>query len=105
MTDHMKPLGKSRESTTTLTDLPAFGICGWIHATFASGEISCVGLVAGYLDRIDAYDDQGPELNAILTVNPRALEVAAALDARYAADADGVGPLHCIPVIVKDNFD
>lgn len=76
-----------------------------IHAAFASGEISCVGLVTGYLGRIDAYDDQGPELNAILTANPRALDVAAALDARYAADADGVGPLHCIPVIVKDNFD
>ena len=76
-----------------------------IHAAFASGEISCVGLVTGYLGRIDAYDDQGPELNAILTANPRALDVAAALDVRYAADADGVGPLHCIPVIVKDNFD
>ena len=76
-----------------------------IHAAFASGEISCVGLVTGYLGRIDAYDDQGPELNAILTANPRALDVAAALDARYAEDADGVGPLHCIPVIVKDNFD
>ncbi len=75
------------------------------HAAFASGELSCVDLITGYLARIDAYDDQGPELNAIITVNSRALEVAQDLDRRYEANAETVGPLHCIPVIVKDNFD
>lgn len=76
-----------------------------IHAAFARGELSCVELITGYLARIDAYDKQGPELNAIITVNARALDVAAELDRRYAADPEATGPLHCIPVIVKDNFD
>ena len=76
-----------------------------IHAAFARGEFSCVELITGYLARIDAYDKQGPELNAIITVNSRALDVAAELDRRYAADPEATGPLHCIPGIVKDNFD
>ena len=76
-----------------------------IESAFLSEELTCVELISGYLARIEAYDGKGPELNAIITVNPRALDVAAALDARYAAASDDVGPLHCIPVIVKDNFD
>ncbi len=47
-----------------------------IHAAFTSGELTCQGLVRSYLDRIEVYDDQGPELRAILSVNPRALETA-----------------------------
>ena len=76
-----------------------------IHAAFASGALTCQQLVTGYLARIEAYDDEGPALNAILTLNPRALETAAEMDARYAADASGVGPLHCVPMVIKDNFD
>lgn len=76
-----------------------------IESAFLSEELTCVELISRYLARIEAYDDQGPELNAIITVNPRALDVAADLDAQYAASPDDVGPLHCIPVIVKDNFD
>jgi amidase len=44
-------------------------------------------------------------LNAILTLNPRALETAVQMDARYATGKSAVGPLHCIPVVVKDNYD
>ena len=76
-----------------------------IHAAFASGALTCRQLVADYLARIEAYDDAGPALNAILTVNERALQTAAEMDARYASDRSGVGPLHCIPVVLKDNFD
>lgn len=76
-----------------------------IHAAFASGALTCRQLVAHYLARIEAYDADGPALNALLTVNPGALELAAELDARYAADPSGAGPLHCIPVILKDNYD
>ena len=76
-----------------------------IHAAFASGALTCSQLAADYLARIEAYDDAGPALNAILTVNERALETAAEMDARYASDRSGVGPLHCIPVVLKDNFD
>ncbi len=76
-----------------------------IESAFLSEEVTCVELISGYLARIEAYDGRGPELNVIITLNPRALDVAADLDAQYAASPDDVGPLHCIPVIVKDNFD
>lgn len=75
-----------------------------VQAAFARGSLTCVELVQGYLDRIEAYEESGPELNAITTVNPRALETAAALDAEYAR----FGPrsrLHCVPTLLKDNID
>jgi Asp-tRNA(Asn)/Glu-tRNA(Gln) amidotransferase A subunit family amidase len=74
-----------------------------IHRALASGQLSCEQLVKGYLDRIRAYDQQGPALRSIITVNPKALEQAAAMDRRYRAGERG--PLTCIPVILKDNFD
>ncbi len=76
-----------------------------IHEAFASGNLSCVQLVEHYLRRIAAYDDQGPALNAILTVNPRALDAAREMDRRYAADGVAGRSLHCIPLIAKDNYD
>lgn len=75
-----------------------------IGAAFADGSLTCVGLVQRYLDRIAVYEDGGIRLNSITTVNPAALEVAAALDEEYAAS----GPrsdLHCIPTLLKDNTD
>ena len=75
-----------------------------IHAAFVSGQLTCVQLVQAYLARIEAYDDEGPALNAILTVNPKALETAAEMDRLYAARSPAA-PLHCIPVILKDNYD
>jgi Asp-tRNA(Asn)/Glu-tRNA(Gln) amidotransferase A subunit family amidase len=76
-----------------------------VHEAFASGELTCRGLVDAYLQRIEAIDQQGPALNAILAVHPRALEMADEMDAAYADDPDAVGPLHCVPVILKDNYD
>ncbi len=76
-----------------------------IHTAFASGALTCRQLVTDYLARIEAYDDDGPALNAILTVNQRALEIAAEMDAGFASDRSGVGPLHCVPVVLKDNYD
>ncbi len=75
-----------------------------INAAFDAGSLTSERLVEVYLARIEAYDDQGPQLNAILTVNPRALETARALDEERRAD----GPrsrLHGIPVVLKDNVD
>ena len=75
-----------------------------ISAAFDAGELTCQGLVQLYLNRIAAYDDGGPTLNSIITVNPRALETAQALDEERAS----TGPrsaLHCIPVLLKDNID
>ena len=76
-----------------------------IHEAFAAGMIDCAGLTQAYLGRIEAYDDRGPSLKAILTVNPRAAETAEALDIAYAASGLTDRPLHCIPVILKDNYD
>jgi len=61
--------------------------------------------VEHYLRRIEAYDDRGPALNAILTVNPRALSTAEDMDRIYAETGTDGRSLHCIPVIVKDNYD
>jgi Asp-tRNA(Asn)/Glu-tRNA(Gln) amidotransferase A subunit family amidase len=77
---------------------------GRIHAAFASGQLTCAQLVQRYLSRIEGYDHQGPALNAILRVNPRALETAADMD-RMDAGARAQRPLHCVPVIVKDNYN
>ena len=75
-----------------------------VHAILAVRQLSCEQVVRGYLERIEAYDRQGPAIRAILNVNPRALQVAAAMD-RLDAASVARRPLHCIPVILKDNYD
>src|SRR4029077_7679424 len=75
-----------------------------IHAALSTRQITCVQLTQAYLDRIDAYDHKGPALNAILAVNPRALDTAAEMDRLDATTLAG-RPLHCIPVVLKDNYD
>ena len=75
-----------------------------IHRAYASGELTCRQLVQAYLDRIAAYDKQGPALNTIITLNSQAIEEAERLDARYKTSGL-TAPLHGIPVIVKDQAD
>ena len=75
-----------------------------IHAAMEAGQVSCRGLVEQYLRRIDAYDKNGPAINAIVVTNPQALTQADEMDRRFKANGP-VGPLHCIPTIVKDNFE
>jgi amidase len=75
-----------------------------IHAAFKSGKLTARGLVQAYLDRIAAYDKQGPSINSIITLNDRALEDADRLDAAYRASGL-TGPLHGIPILVKDEID
>src|SRR5579863_3007761 len=75
-----------------------------VHAAYKSGKLTAHQLVQGYLDRISAYDQQGPRINAIITLNPKALEEADELDAQY-ENSGFVGPLHGIPVLVKDEID
>jgi Asp-tRNA(Asn)/Glu-tRNA(Gln) amidotransferase A subunit family amidase len=75
-----------------------------IHAGFKAKTLTCRALVQMYLDRIEAYDRKGPALNAIVVTNADALKVADALDAKY-AQSGPVGPLHCVPLIVKDNYE
>ena len=75
-----------------------------IRAALEARQVTCRQLVQMYLDRIAAYDKKGPALNAIIMINPNALPAADALDAKFARSGF-VGPLHCVPLIVKDNFN
>lgn len=75
-----------------------------VQAAMKGGRLSCHQLVQLYLDRIFAYDKQGPKLNVIITINPKALATADQLDAKFKA-REVVSPLHCIPVILKDNYN
>ena len=77
---------------------------GDIHAAFRSGTLTSRRLVQRYLDRIAAYDKRGPTINSIITLNPEALAEADRLDAAYKSGGQ-VGPLHGIPVLVKDEID
>jgi amidase len=74
-----------------------------IDKAFAGG-LTSEALVSAYLKRIEAYDKKGPRINAVITLNPRALAAAKALDAERKAGKVR-GPLHGIPVILKDNYD
>jgi Asp-tRNA(Asn)/Glu-tRNA(Gln) amidotransferase A subunit family amidase len=76
-----------------------------IHRAMREQGLTARLLVEHYLARIEAYDKRGPALNTVITLNGRALERADSLDAYFRRTGDFVGPLHGIPVIVKDNFD
>jgi Asp-tRNA(Asn)/Glu-tRNA(Gln) amidotransferase A subunit family amidase len=76
-----------------------------IHAAFRAGQLTCRALVQTYLDRIDQYDKKGPGINALTVVNPNALVIADSLDRSFRAARQLTGPLHCIPIIVKDNME
>lgn len=75
-----------------------------IHEAFQSGRLTARHLVELYFERIAAYDQAGPKINAIISLNPHALEEADALDAAF-RDRGFVGPLHGIPLIMKDQAD
>ena len=75
-----------------------------IHKALQNKQVTCRVIVQTYLDRIATYDHKGPALAAILTLNPKALADAERLDADYARSGP-VGPLHCIPLILKDNYN
>jgi amidase len=76
-----------------------------LQAAYVSARVTAVSVCHAHLDRIAAFDRKGPALGAIIINNPNALADAAALDATLEATGKLVGPLHGIPVLVKDNFD
>lgn len=80
---------------TTIADL---------HAAYLAGTTTCREVTQAYLARIEAYDLGGPGINSVVTVAPDALAQADALDAAL-ADGGLVGPLHGVPVLVKDQVD
>jgi amidase len=75
-----------------------------LNAAFKAGTLSSEQLVQMYLKRIEAFDEQGPKINSVITLNPKALELARALDSERKSKGPR-SPLHGIPVVLKDNFD
>jgi amidase len=75
-----------------------------IESAFRDGSLTCRSLVERYLARIDAHDKKGAALNAIVMTNPDALTTADVLDRRF-RQSGPVGPMHCVPVLVKDNYE
>jgi amidase len=81
--------------TATIADL---------NAAFANGTLTSEQLVDAYLKRVAAYDKTGPTINAVVTLNPKAMAEARALDAERKAGKVR-GPLHGVPIVLKDNYD
>ena len=79
-----------------------------IHAAIQQGTINCEQLIESYFNRIKKYNfslTRGAPLNAFVALNPNAVRQAKALDRRFQQGNALTGPLHCIPIAVKDNID
>ncbi|MDB6000124.1 MAG: hypothetical protein JWP52_1823 [Rhizobacter sp.] len=82
------------------------------HTAMRNGDVSCHDVVQGYLDRIAAYDAEptaatpnSPALHAVIAVSPTALAQADELDRQFFSTGRMVGPMHCVTVLAKDNYD
>jgi len=75
-----------------------------LQAAMAAGKLTSVQIVLRYLTRIGMFDKSGPVINAVLEVNPDALQIAEALDVERSQQGPR-GPLHGIPILLKDNID
>src|SRR6266404_5911382 len=75
-----------------------------VQELMKSGKASALGLTKRYLARIEEIDRRGPRLNSVLEINPEALSIASALDEER-KNKGPRGPLHGIPVLIKDNID
>ncbi len=76
-----------------------------IHKAILAKQTTCAAIVDAYLARIEAYNKNGPALNAVITINPQAREIAAKQDAEIAKTGKITKPLQCIPVAAKDNYN
>ncbi|NLC26533.1 MAG: amidase [Fastidiosipila sp.] len=76
-----------------------------VHDAMRAGQLTAKDLISAYLDRIAAYEDNGPAIKAIIMTNPQALAEAAELDRVFKESGEFSGPLHGIPVILKDNVE
>ena len=75
-----------------------------LQARMKSGQISARSLTQAYLDRINEVDKSGPAINSVIEINPDALSIAEALD-RERKENGARGPMHGMPVLIKDNID
>lgn len=69
-----------------------------------SGD-KCLNIIQEFIDRIEAFNKKPPTINAVISLNPRVLDEARELDTLYANSGQLKGPLHCIPILIKDNID
>jgi amidase len=75
-----------------------------LEKRMTAGSLTAHALTRAYLDRIAAIDKRGPALNSVIEINPDALSIAAALDTERKTKG-ARGPLHGIPILIKDNID
>ncbi|MFN1834300.1 amidase [Balneola sp. MJW-20] len=75
-----------------------------LHEGYQNGTFTIADVTEAYLKRIDDIDQNGPALNSIIAVNPDAMEIAAELD-RELSEGSIRGPMHGVPVVLKDNID
>jgi len=100
----------SAQRATPATTAPAGGVdvvertIPELQAEMTAGRTTARAIAGAHLARIAAYDKQGPAINAMIALNPRALEDADALD-RERRDRGPRGPLHGIPLVIKDNYE
>jgi amidase len=90
-------------TTPVMPELEEIGI-GELQDAMKSGRWTARSIAEGYLARIAAIDKRGPAINSIIELNPDALAIADAIDAERKA-GHARGPLHGIPVVIKDNID
>jgi amidase len=93
----------SAQAPAATFDLETAGVTD-IQAAVDAGALTYEKLVKLYLARIAAYDHKGPSLNTVITLNPKALETARALDAEFKVKGRR-SPLMGIPILAKDNYD
>ncbi len=89
--------------TATPDGDPCWATITELQTAMQEGRLTSVRLTERFLERVEAYDRGGPRLNAVLEVNPQAREMAEALD-RERASGGSRGPLHGIPIFLKDNI-
>lgn len=100
--------GEARSSAPPAPSLAQFPLeevtVDTLQGAMTAGRLTAVGIAQQYLDRIHAVDRTGPGVNSVIELNPEALDIAARLDAERAAGKVR-GPLHGIPILIKDNID
>lgn len=99
---------KIEQPNSTIKSTNAFPYEEWtiaqVHSAFKNGDLTSAQLTQAYLEQIAKIDDSGPTLNAVIQINPDALAIATALDSEWQA-GNSRGPLHGIPILLKDNLD
>jgi amidase len=100
--------GESTNRPTPATQTGSFNVIEAtiddVHKALTSRQITCRAIVEEYIRRIEAYDKSGPALNAVQTINRNAVIQAERLDSVFATSG-AAGPLHCVPMLVKDQLE